>query len=888
MSTADDRDALTRRIEQLAAASVDEPEGEGAAVAALVGALRAEIGAVRAELGALRAETGAVRSDLDGLGGRLTGSVAASRSETGTLVRRVAELSTRLDGVGGRVDDVRNGLPSLSRELREGLEQVPLRTSNRLDELTAQLAEAVGTRVDGVAADIGRTMTAALERESRVTAGTQAAMEDIRGALESRLAVLEDTLDALSERIEALARDGAGTTTERLESLAHSVEALDRRMADEGRDSAELLVGRLRDVTETRLSELETTLFDRLSDVLRVRNDELRREVLSALETARVDAREDRQAVADLAGTVGSTLDSFGAAVSGLQADLVRRDETASGHLTGLQNSVEAKLEQVRAQVATAMTVVRSDVATEIGTLTPRVDELVVAGTAVNESLRSLRTDVVGTVEALRDRLVSASTDSTEVLRAATTETRSEIAGITRALREDLLNRIEEKYGVVADRLTELAEQITGTTAASRESTERLAVLAGLSEQTRRSLTQVATEVAAGTSSSRELTERLTELDATVEASSADLADRLGTLDGSLTRSTEATEQAALGLASVNKITMELQETVEGFRSEWPTRTFEVVQGAKAVAAGVVREIRAEVEAQLEGVREELARTADGVADARTGLDEGTDRLSGAGRALVGYLEQRDRLLEAERDRVLHDVLDTFAAGLSAKDRAGLSSRISDAVARRRDARDAERYRGAVGEPVPPVVDDLPEAVRRLTLAEQEPAATASASASPVEAAPQASAVPVKVPSVKVSPVKVRPVKAAPAKTAKATPRQATKGSAADGSAAKVAPARAAKVAPAKAAKVAPAKAAKVAPAKAAPARRGRLDAMPQVPGPDVALDAAAPPPAPAAGPSRQEPAETSWASRSATAPASPEDQDEDVSMRRLFRRRRS
>jgi hypothetical protein len=32
---------------------------------------------------------------------------------------------------------------------------------------------------------------------------------------------------------------------------------------------------------------------------------------------------------------------------------------------------------------------------------------------------------------------------------------------------------------------------------------------------------------------------------------------------------------------------------------------------------------------------------------------------------LVAYLTERDRLLEAERDRVLHDVLDQFAAGLS-------------------------------------------------------------------------------------------------------------------------------------------------------------------------------------------------------------------------------
>ena len=43
MSTAEHPDALTRRIEQLAAASSDEPENEGAAVAALVGGSRSQL-----------------------------------------------------------------------------------------------------------------------------------------------------------------------------------------------------------------------------------------------------------------------------------------------------------------------------------------------------------------------------------------------------------------------------------------------------------------------------------------------------------------------------------------------------------------------------------------------------------------------------------------------------------------------------------------------------------------------------------------------------------------------------------------------------------------------------------------------------------------------------
>ena len=43
----------------------------------------------------------------------------------------------------------------------------------------------------------------------------------------------------------------------------------------------------------------------------------------------------------------------------------------------------------------------------------------------------------------------------------------------------------------------------------------------------------------------------------------------------------------------------------------------------------------------------------------------GTGLLAESGRGLLGYLAERDRILEAERDTVLGDVLDEFAQGLS-------------------------------------------------------------------------------------------------------------------------------------------------------------------------------------------------------------------------------
>jgi hypothetical protein len=63
------------------------------------------------------------------------------------------------------------------------------------------------------------------------------------------------------------------------------------------------------------------------------------------------------------------------------------------------------------------------------------------------------------------------------------------------------------------------------------------------------------------------------------------------------------------------------------------------------------------------------------------------------GQALLSYLGERDQWLERERDRMLHDVLDEFGKGLSGRGRRSLSSRMRTVVDRRRDARDAEKFR---------------------------------------------------------------------------------------------------------------------------------------------------------------------------------------------------
>ena len=53
-------------------------------------------------------------------------------------------------------------------------------------------------------------------------------------------------------------------------------------------------------------------------------------------------------------------------------------------------------------------------------------------------------------------------------------------------------------------------------------------------------------------------------------------------------------------------------------------------------------------------------------------------RLVATGRMMLDYLSERDLALEAERDRVLHQLLEDVATGMPAAERARMSARASE------------------------------------------------------------------------------------------------------------------------------------------------------------------------------------------------------------------
>jgi hypothetical protein len=577
---------LSRRIEELAAmAGDDEPEVvvEESDESASLGVVRAEIAALRADLIGMRGEMGSVRTDIDGLSGRLTGSVAAGRTETGALARRVAELVNRVEVVGARVEDVKTDLPVLVREVRDGLELVPVRTGAKLDELTGKLSESVGTRVEAVAADVRRTLAAGLEREADSAAATQGLMTDTRASLESRITVLEETIDALVDRLENLTREGTSTTADQLREMTAGIKEIEQRVEATAVEQVERIVARLRDVTETRLDNLANTL----SDATRARNEQLRRELMEVMNRASTEQEATRaqvdlmaeavkQSAADQAAAaeqleqyvttsltqlreeVSTELDDVAerllVTVTDLRDDQRAREELAVGRMSALQMSIEAGTEAIRSQVIAGLDVARAEIASEVATLGPRIDEVLAAAAAAATADQESRTELQEALDTVRERVAVAVSASTESVRAGLEEFTTRAIDAQRVAHEALLDRLSDQHAAVTGRLADVGAASSGTTAASRETGERLAALTIALDEVRR--------------------------------------------------------------------------TVEALQGDWPKKSDQAAAAARSAAEGVLAEMRAEVRKQLDAVIGEVARAAGGIEDAKGRLATAVDQVA--------------------------------------------------------------------------------------------------------------------------------------------------------------------------------------------------------------------------------------------------------------------
>jgi hypothetical protein len=163
----------------------------------------------------------------------------------------------------------------------------------------------------------------------------------------------------------------------------------------------------------------------------------------------------------------------------------------------------------------------------------------------------------------------------------------------------------------------------------------------------------------------------------------------------------------------------EAADTVERVRSETSLaleRSGSLADAAKervgeagALALGRIGEVSAEIFGRLDGVattiEREMTKVPRVVADVAARMDEFQE-------AMLAYLAARDLALEEARDRVLEELLEEYATGLTKRQRKRVGADLRRAFARRKDRRDAERYRSGPEAEVR-MPDVSPDAVAR-------------------------------------------------------------------------------------------------------------------------------------------------------------------------------
>jgi hypothetical protein len=532
--------------------------------------------------------------------------------------------------------------------------------------------------------------------------------------------------------------------------------------------------------------------------------DELAATVLpEAFEAQTQWAQEVRAALSEIATAVDRSFGSLGESLTqaiglGAEAGRTHTEEVVAGLSTSIDDAVAA-LDQRVTMTRDAAAAANADLRGFLASFQ----------SATEERLEQVRGALAGGLSEARAGLVEELGSTIEALESAN-------AGSRRLVEEE----VSSLRGDLADALEEVRDRIATTVGRADES------IAGAVDSQRQAFDEVVREL------------RSTVLDR-LEESTATVATGLDQLRGGVTSAARAGEVTSAQVTAFAESMAGLEHVVGEMHADWERRTDAAIDLVASAGHAAVDEFRDEVRGVLEDLRRSVDVGAAEVAGSKDLVAIATQRLVSAGEALLGYLARRDQVLEGERDRILHEMLDEFAQGLSAKERRGMGERVGAALDRRRDARDAERFRQGSQAPaleIPEVPEDL----------------SALAAPLPEPKKPKAP----KPERAKTSPAKTSPAKTSPAKTspAQTAPPPATKTATKPGTktAAKVAAKKAAKAAkgaktPAKPARkaatakktvaptVAPAKAAptsKAVPAKAAGAESRPPESTPPAPEP--------------------------------------------------------
>jgi hypothetical protein len=716
----------------------------------------------------------------------LRAELGGLRADLGSLRAEIAGVRTGVDASVGRLAGELSAAKSETAALTGRHEELVDKVDDAVDILGEVKVVLPGLRSTLDAMPGGSQFDTLLTRvEDTVAARLDTVSADLRRTLAAGLT----TASAGSRAAETASQEARSALEERLAAVEDTLDGLAERLEALTRDSIASATDRIAQV-EQRIITLADSI---LAEQANAQNEW---------------ADSVRSALTDLAQAVDRNLSSLGVSLT---------DAVGHGHYAD-DERVAQVLGEIRAGVDDAVSGIEDRLAqhrdagsADIGALRGFLETSYATSTGKLDEVRSV---IAGGLAEARSGLVEELASTLSALETANDASRGLIEEEIGSLRTDLADALEEVRDRIAAGLDRSSESITSTVDEQR----------GAFDEVVRTL-------------------RSDVLDR-VEAAHGEMLSALADMQAAVTAAGRANDDVTARLRDVEKTSSTTETTVSALHADWTEKSDSAVAVARQSSDAVLASVREHVEGSLAGIREALDRQTATVREHSEVLSGGTGRLVAAGHALLGYLAERDRIVEDERTQSFHELLDAFAEGLSAKERRKTSGRLADALERRRTARDADRYRKQLaGEqpadlPAPPA--DLAALAGPLApprAAKKAPAATTPSLATPVKAAKKA---PAKVAK------KAPPTKAAKKAAAKQLPaKESTAKEAPVETIAVQTVATEAAAVPAKTAKAAVP--AKKAAARRAPAKKAPVQAPPE-PGPADELETEPRPDAPISG----------------------------------------
>ncbi|MBW3577524.1 MAG: hypothetical protein KY462_07260 [Actinobacteria bacterium] len=661
-----------------------------------------------------------VETALSDLGRVVRGTIeAVEQDRNAEVVGQVRPVVTFVsDRLAAIEEQVLNAPWRIGEAVVAGMEErlAALVRADDGDRLVSQVAGELDARV----AALGERLVARI-REDRVEAA--------------------ESLQALVQAVEA-ATDRTTTLDRRVEALAEDVreQAVSQRHEDAGRreaDARELLTqlgARVDAGIQDTVVALRTSLLSRLAALEeQVENGSWRigEAVVAGMEerlAALVRADDGDRLVSQVAGELDARVAALGErlvariredrveAAESLQA-LVQAVEAATDRTTTLDRRVEALAEDVREQAVSQRHEDAGRREADARELLTQLGVRIDAGTkdvrvAVEASLAQLDAAMDARF-ATQDAQMRAGRLAIEDQFIAAEERRVTADAATRAAVDEQLAtfvvRADQLTRGVQERTDELRAAVeTHLTEATRRSEDHLAQAARISQDHLAEATRISETQLARVSRISEAMQ--TALDATLERVVADLHHRLQALDAglderlpqvleehrrqladalttALDRSEQQLRAAHQELRSVGGEVQELgvglQERVEAAIDRAATEFRRGTQEATEVVRTIGDEAAADVRAVGLQTAGNIRVTSDeAAADVRAAGEHVRQLVDFVGRmeaSLVEYLDARDRRLEQERHRVLRELVEEFAAGVSRRERRKLAGRLDAA-----------------------------------------------------------------------------------------------------------------------------------------------------------------------------------------------------------------